>query len=235
MIGRLLHTLVVALACFSVGTVLSAAGLGGYLAVKWDLNRTKLVRILAVAQGIELAAANDQAKAAKPESSEEQASYEQLLEARAAKFRNLELREQSLRGSLDQLRQEQTRSTEEKASLAKARQSLQSQLADIEKQATEAGWEQNRNSLQTIKPKQAKELLLQMLGRNEMDDVVALLAPMTDSKRAKIISEFKTPEETQKIGDVLRVIRKGEPRTTAATNVGRQLGAAAGNAEGGTR
>jgi hypothetical protein len=232
MIGRLLHTLVVAVACFSVGTVLSAAGLGGYLAVKWDVNRTKLAQMLAVAQGIDLAAKSAAHPAAK-EVSEEQGSYEQMLEARAIKFRNLELREQSLRGSLDQLRQDQARAAEEKATVAKARQSLQTKLAEIDKEATDAGWEQNRNSLQTIKPKQAKELLLQMLAKNEMDDVVALLAPMSDSKRAKIISEFKTPEETQKIGDVLRVIRRGEPRTTAAANVSQQLNA--GSAPGGTR
>lgn len=232
MIGRLLHTLVIALACFSVGSVLSAAGLGGYLAVKWDVNREKLVQILAVAQGIDLAVAKDKAEPARQEPSQEQASYEQMLEARAAKFRGLELREQALRGSLEQLHRDLARMAEEKTTVVSARQKLQTQLADIEKQATEAGWEQNRNSLQTIKPKQAKELLLQMLAKNEMADVVALLAPMTDSKRARIIAEFKTPEETEKIGEVLRMIRRGEPRSTAAGNVGQQLGSSNAGAEG---
>jgi hypothetical protein len=237
MIGRLLHTLVVAVACFSVGTVISAAGLGGYLAVKWNVNRDKLVQILAVAQGIDLATLEGKAPPAQLEPSLEQGSYEQMLEARAAKFRNLELREQALRGSLEQLVHDQARFADEKTVLAKARQSLQTQLADVEKQSTDAGWEQNRNSLQSIKAKQAKELLLAMLAKNEMADVVALLAPMSDSKRAKIISEFKTPEETQKIDEVLRLIRRGEPRSTAAANVRQQLGAAtaAAGSEGGTR
>lgn len=231
MIGRLLHTLVIAIACLSVGTVLSAAGMGSYLAVKWDLNREKLVKILAVAQGVDLAAAKAQPAPAQPEDSPEQGSYDQMLEARAAKFRNLELREQALRGGVEQLRRDEARVIEEKAITAKARQSLEAQLADIEKQATEAGWEQNRNSLQAIKPKQAKELLLQMLARKEMDDVVALLAPMNDSKRAKIIAEFKTPEEIEKIGEVLRIIRHGEPRSTAASRVGQQLHPSASGTE----
>lgn len=237
MIGRLLHTLVIALACFSVGTVISAAGLGGYLAVKWDVNRDKLVQILAVAQGVDLSALQGKPQPAPVEPSLEQASYEQLLDARAAKLRNLELREQAVRGALEQLRQDQTRLADDKSVVAKARQSLQTQLADIDKQSTDAGWEQNRNSLQTIKPKQAKALLLDMLSKNEMADVVALLAPMTDSKRAKIISEFKTPEEIQKIDEVLRLIRRGEPRTGAAANVRQQLGTvtAAAGPEGGNR
>jgi hypothetical protein len=237
MIGRLLHTLIVALACLSVGTVISAASLGGYLAVKWDVNRDKLVQILAVAQGIDLAALKGKAQPAPVETSREQPSYEQLLEARATKFRNLELREQALRGALEQLRQDQGRVAEDRGTVAKARQTLQTQLADIDKQSTDVGWEQNRNSLQTIKAKQAKELLVAMLAKNEMADVVALLAPMTDSKRAKIISEFKTPEELQKTEEVLRLIRRGEPRSTAAANIRQQLGAAKPGvgAEGGNR
>ena len=39
---------------------------------------------------------------------------------------------------------------------------------------------------------------------------------MTDSKRAKILAEFKTPEETKKIEDVLRLIRKGVPEAPLA-------------------
>jgi hypothetical protein len=190
-----------------------------------------------VAQGIDLAALKSKAQPAPVERSQEQPSYEQMLEARAAKFRNLEVREQALRGALEQLRQDQGRLADDQASVAKARQTLQSQLAAIDKQSTDAGWEENRNSLQTIKPKQAKELLVAMLAKNEMADVVALLAPMTDSKRAKIISEFKTPEELQKIDEVLRLIRHGEPRSTAAANIRQQLGAAKAGvgAEGGNR
>jgi hypothetical protein len=237
MIGRLVHMLVVVVACFSVGTVLSAVGMGGYLAVKWDVNRAKLMQMLAVAQGIPLPTAPVKPAEAPAPDSQDQASYEEVLEARAEKFRNLELREQALRGSLDQMRYEQGRLAEEKAVVDKSRQSLQAQLTQIDKEATDAGWEQNRVSLQTIRPKQAKELLLAMMAKNEMDDVVALLAPMNDSKLAKIIGEFKTPEETQKIDEVLRLIRRGVPRTTAAANTRQQLGAAqaAAGPEGGTR
>jgi hypothetical protein len=220
-----------------VGTVLSAASVGGYLAVKWDVNQTKLTQILAVARGIELPAPAAKPDKTPPEPSLDQASYDQLLEARAAKFRNLELREQALRGGLEQLRHDQRRLAEENALVNKARQNLQTQLTAIDKEATDAGWEQNRLSLQSIKAKQAKELLLAMLAKNEMADVVALLTPMSDTKRAKIISEFKTPEEIQKIDEVLRLIRRGEPRTTAAANVRQQLDAASAAAgpEGGTR
>ena len=74
-----------------------------------------------------------------------------------------------------------------------------------------------------------------MLAKNEIQDVVALLAPMTDGKRAKIIGEFKTPEETQKIDEVLRLIRRGEPEAGATVNARQQLGASLPAKEGTNR
>ena len=44
----------------------------------------------------------------------------------------------------------------------------------MQKQATGEGWEEVRGTLSAAKPKQAKELLLQMLNENEIGDVVAL-------------------------------------------------------------
>ena len=235
MIGRILHGLVIVVACFSVGTVISAAGMGAYLAAKWNIGRDKLIGMLAVAQGVDLADPKEQGRPPEPEPSQEQVAYEQILEARAVKFRNLELREQALRSGLSQMQLDQARLADEKATLAKNREAFQAQLADLEKRSTEAGWEQNRGSLAAIKPKQAKELLMAMLAKNEIQDVVALLAPMPDSKRAKIISEFKTPEETQKIDEVLRLIRRGEPGTGTAANARQQLGASLPGTEAAVR
>ena len=50
---------------------------------------------------------------------------------------------------------------------------------------------------ENIKPKQAKEQILQMIDSNEQDAVVAILTKMSISKQAKIIGEFKTPEESK--------------------------------------
>ena len=46
---------------------------------------------------------------------------------------------------------------------------------------------------------------------------------MTDAKRAKIIGEFKTPDETDKLREVLRRIREGEPRAGLAEKTQKQL------------
>jgi hypothetical protein len=62
-----------------------------------------------------------------------------------------------------------------------------------------------------------------MLENSEMDEVVLLLTGMTDAKRAKIISEFKTADETKKIEEVMRQIRQGVPVAPLVDQARQQL------------
>jgi hypothetical protein len=50
-----------------------------------------------------------------------------------------------------------------------------------------------------------------------------MLMSMTDSKRAKIIAEFKTPAEMDQIGEVLNRIRQGQPAAGAVGDAGRKI------------
>jgi len=86
------------------------------------------------------------------------------------------------------------------------------------------GLETVRAILGTIKPQQAKEQLVGMLKDGELDQVVAILSEMSDSKRAKIIGEFKTPEENEMIGQVLEHLRKGGQLSELANEALNQAG-----------
>jgi hypothetical protein len=46
-----------------------------------------------------------------------------------------------------------------------------------------------------------------MIAADETNEVVAILSSMPIGKRAKIISEFKDPDEVTKLGDILKRIR----------------------------
>ena len=61
MIGKLLHGLGWLAVQTCVATVIAAAILGVYFSRAWKLNREKLVQMLAVAQGVDLAAVGQQA------------------------------------------------------------------------------------------------------------------------------------------------------------------------------
>jgi hypothetical protein len=216
MIRRLANLAVAALLYFSLATLIAEGIMAGYVWSKWHLDREKLARLVAVARGIELG--EPQAPAGPPpeEPAPEQVSYEQVMEARAAKDKNLQLREQALASALAKLQSEQEKLAEGEKRYKLDRTDFETKLAAAAQNAKGAGQEDVRRILQTVKPKQAKEFLLGMLENKEQDEVVILLSGMTDSKRAKIMAEFKTSDETKKIEDVLRLIRKGIPEAPLA-------------------
>jgi hypothetical protein len=220
MIGKLLRTAVAMVLYVCVATVIAGAALVLWYGHTWQVDRGKLLRALAAVQGVDL----EEVKTQEQEASSEQPSYEQVLEIRAVKTRNLELREQALRGTLQQLQAEQRKLADEKKRLQQLREAFQGELLALQKGATATGREDARRTLETLKPKQAKELLEQMLEKKEIDEVVTLLAGMSDTKRAKIIAEFKTPPEVEQLGEVLRRIRQGLPNAAMADSAQKQLG-----------
>ena len=211
--GRLLQLSVVLISAVSVATVVAEGIMVGYAGAQGKLDRQKISYILAVVQGLEPKPEKEKDKPEEADTKSEQVSYAQVIDARALKYRNLELREQALRNALDQMRFEQNQFTSDRDEFVKMRQAFAEQLAAIEKRATDGGWEEVRRTFSSLKPKQAKELVSSMLAQGEMKEVVSLIGPMADAKRAKIIAEFKTPEELKKIDEVLRLIRQGEPTT----------------------
>jgi vacuolar-type H+-ATPase subunit I/STV1 len=221
MAGRLLKKLMSTVLYFSLATLIAETIIIAQLWVKWDMNRDRLIQMLAVARGIDVSAlGGDQEQEA---TSGEQISHSEVLEVRAAKATDLQLREQALDNALAQMQAEQQQLATARAAYARLHAEYEAQLAELQQGAEATGREQVRRILESVKPKQAKELLVEMLDKNESTAVVMLLREMSDSKRAKIISEFETAEETQKIDDVLRQIRQGTPEADLAGAARRQL------------
>jgi hypothetical protein len=208
-----------------VATVIAEAVLALTIVPRLKLNRERTVQMLAIAYGMDLFAMREEVAAAqeKERISAEQASFDQILEARALKTRDIEFREQALQNGLEQLRVAQRKAADEYKRCAQLKDSFDAALKALDEGAEASGADAVRRILETIKPKQAKELIVQMLADKKLDQVVATLGAMSDAKRAKIIGEFKTPEETVKIGEVLRRIREGTPTAQMAEETRTQL------------
>jgi len=206
-----------------VATIIAEALLVFFLARSWQINRERMIRTLAVAQGVDLSALEARAAAEQPDVSREQPSYEQVLETRAVKVRHLELREQALADALKQVAHRQRKVAEEKEALAGLKKTFEAELLAIKQQATSQGIEDTRAKLMAIKPAQAKLLLDDLLDEGEIETVVTLLQGMPDTKASKIIGEFKTEKDLENIGEVLRRILEGGALSDLAATTGRQL------------
>jgi hypothetical protein len=223
MMGRLMQSAAAAFTYFCVATVLTEAILAVVIVSKWQLDRTRVAQMLAIASGVDLFAFRTEAEKERDQPPAEQPSYDQVLEARAAKMRNLELREQALQDELAQLRLAQEKTADEQKRYKQVKESFDAALRAQSEGAAANGTEEVRRIIEAVKPKQAKDLLVQMLDEKKLDEVVVLLAAMPDAKRAKIIGEFKTAEDKQRIGQVLDRIAAGVPAADIADQTRKQL------------
>lgn len=223
MFGRMLHGSFVLVMYLALATLIAEALMYWFLSSRWQLDADKFAQMLAVAQGIEINRAPPSAPQEPARKIAEQFSYEQLLDARAMKDKNLQLREQALASALAQLKSEQQKLTDAEKRYRDLLNEYKTELDKTSKGAKAQGRDEVRRILETIKPKQAKEMLLGMLENKETEEVVMLLGGMSDTKRAKILGEFKTPEENKKIEEVLRQIRRGVPEAPVAEKAKQQL------------
>jgi hypothetical protein len=223
MIKRLIGGMWIMLVCACVGTVIAQAIVAAWLITAWKIDNPRWLQIMAAAQGIQPEESPRSDVNKTEEKTSEQPSYEQILEARAIKSRNLELRDQALRGAVSKLQLDQNKLAEDKRTYKRLRDEFDAQLLSMREGSTAAGKDEVRATLESLKPKQAKLLIVDMLESKEINDVVTLLSQMSESKRAKIIGEFKSAEELEKVSEVLRRIRAGQPTAQASENTRKQL------------
>ena len=216
MIGKLVRGGASLLMYFCLATIIAQGILAGYLAVTWQLNRDKVVQILALAQGIDLLEMKEKARQQREQIFPEQVSYEQIMQARAVKVHHLELREEALRDGLGQLLFEKGKLDDEKKGFELVKTSFDKQLLAMQEGAVAAGMEDLRTKLESLKPQQAKDLLARMIENDKMKDVVILVAAMPTTKSAKIMTEFKTAEDAQLLYEILRRIGEGQPDSELA-------------------
>ena len=230
--GRRMGLLSGAFTYFCISTVVSLCVLLGYAFSKGYLEKDKVTKMIAVAQGLEPPATTEgnPADAIKPSETQEQPLLEDIEKRRAVQVRNLELREQALQAGMERMRFEQRKLTDEKDQYDQISAAFQKQLEELHTGAQATGRENIRLIWENIKPKQAKEQILQMMQANEQEDVVAILSDMPIGKRAKIIGEFKTEEDSKKLEVILDLIRRGMPESKVVNRTEEQVNAAKPNA-----
>ena len=223
MIGRLLRLAGAFVVYGCVATVIAQVMFFTLVAHQWGVDRTRLLQMLAIARGVDLAAMKAEADRELAGVSQEQVSHEEVLQTRAVNVHHLQLREQALRDGLDQLAYAQRRLSDEKEQYTNMRESFDAELLAMQEGAIAQGADNARLKLESIKAKQAKALLVRMIADDELDDVVGLLASMPTQKSAKIMAEFKTEQEIEQLNEILRKIRKGFPQSESAAGTRKAL------------
>jgi HD superfamily phosphohydrolase len=211
------------IAYFCIATILAQGVMIGYLWSSGRVDARRFAKAAAVLQGLNIDASTLATSSTDDDATVRTVSLSDIDESRATRLRQLELREQSLLNGLKQIRFERDKLTEERDRFERVYEKFKEQLAKDKVDALAKGNENARLLLESIKPKQAKELIMKMLEAEEIEQVVTMFGAMPIAKRAKIAAEFKTEEEAQKLDEIVRRIRQGLPEAAIIEDAQRQL------------
>ena len=236
MIARLLGAGISLVVYFGAATLMAEAVLGGYLWIAWKMDRNRAIQMLAIAQGIDLFGAARSHGRDEDDPGVEQPSLEQLIAARTAKDRDLTIREQALTNGNNQLALSERQLAQQLDEFKQTKVAYETQLQELMAAEKVAGREKTRLALEGLKPAPAKEQLALMLENGEIDEVVLLVVDMSTRAQSKIFTEFsKTPEDKEKLAEILRMIREGRPAVTLAEQTANQLAGGGQDAQKGEK
>jgi hypothetical protein len=214
------------LVAVSIGTFVSVLVILAMLWMKGTLSDERLYAMLAALQGIE---PPPPPKLVALDANSEQPSLQQVLASRTVAALDLDLRENAIDKSLGDLRTLEMQLQTESRRLDNWKESFDKRLSDLQKAATEDALLEVQRTLEAISPKQAKEQLMKTLAEEKtasddpMEDIVRILKAMPLDKRRKILAEFKSPEEIEKLHEILRVVRLGGSDTQLLRDTRAQL------------
>lgn len=209
-----------------VATVLAAAIGGSILIATNRVDSSKAYSILAIVYGIDEDKVREQLdEEAKPEEDNEEPDMQAVIDARARRHLTLDFRIQALDTGIENIRGMQASLAEERRRYDQLKTSFDDRLKKLEEGVRDDAIVELQRTMEAIDSRQAKEQMMIMLERdvNSMQDVVTILKGMPNDKRKKIIAEFRTEEEKQKLADILNQIRLGVPEASLIKGARDQL------------
>ena len=214
---RLLAMLGQAFLYFCVGTVIATVVGLAMLYQKGAFSDDRMLNMWAALHGIPVAgdAAGSASDARDPE---EQPSYDDIVMKRALAAKDLELRENTLDKALGEMRTIELKIRTEQDRFDRLVVSYEEKLQSLEANAADAAILETQRTLEALPPKQAKQQLLNLLDdepspgiESPMAAVVALVKALPMERRRKILQEFKSQEEDDKLAEILKEILRGAP------------------------
>ena len=188
--------------------------------------RDKVMQMLAIAYGVALPQSAGEADPLIAGEDHEDASLDDVVERRALKSLDLDLRQQAVQKGVDQLQMMQAELISEKERYNNLRDSFDTAMETINKKEEDKSLLEVQRTLEILPPKQAKEQILRIIQEPAQDDkdpmevVVKIVKAMALDKRKKILTEFKTEEEVQYLADILRRIRQDVPELPSRESTG---------------
>jgi len=199
--------------CCLATVLVQAAG----VTVLWStgkLTKAKTIRYAAIAYGRDVTdLPAEHTPEITSETSEKDLTHEQLLDKRVNANESLVDRIAAMTQQANTIRSLEKELKSERDRRATVRKNFRSYLDDLEKEVVIASLGDVQHTLENLSPRQAKDIILRTLddegldeGDDVVEDIVTIVKAMPESKLKKILGEFKTAEEQEKLHRIVMEI-----------------------------
>ena len=220
MVEKLMRGLGVVVLYGAASVLLALAMLGVYLWHAWDMNRDKLMKMVAVAQGFDVFQMQEDIKDA---AIAEQMSITraEVLHERAMQDRNTELQGKAANEVLAQIESEKAQVAQMKREIEEKQAAFDALQKKLREEAESKGIADLTTYLEMADPELAKFYLSDMIEKAEYNRVIWVLRGMETKKLKGIINVFEADTEKSDMAKVLRRIGNGEPEVLLAEELKR--------------
>ena len=204
---------------FCVATTITMIVAVSVFVMKGGVSGDKGLQLMAVLNGLDLHDFWTKLEETKAPKREEQLSYDEVLEARVKAGLDFDMRERAIQRALSDLRGMEISFRSDRGKFDQDRKQFVDDLKKQQEQAENVALQELQETLNALTPKQAKEQVRMWLdgprdkypiqGRDAMNDVVTMLKSFSPDRMAKFAKEFKTPEESKILHELLERIRIG--------------------------
>lgn len=202
-----------------VATVITQLILFGYFGSRGTLNTDSVTKIIALVNGIDITG-NRLQQILDRERQVEQPDFNEILESRKLAGLDMDMRIRSMEWLRNENASMLGSLKEETQRFDERRDAFDKRLEEIQEGVQQEGVKQVQRTLQSLAADQAKDQLLRMYDDERIDDVVNIIQAMPTDKRKDILGEFVTPEEADKLHEILRRIGDATPTTTLIDQAG---------------
>jgi hypothetical protein len=190
----------------ATATVITMALGVGYLWKSEKLTDEKMFRMVALLQGVDLQQIADEQKSAESEVPPEEPSLDTVADQQHVLDRNHEVKMLSLQRGRTEFDARMLELKTQSERFDRMASEWENRLRQQGELTTQENITKVITDLEQVKPVTAKDLLMRWIEEDRMQDVILLLGRMSDSKKAKILKSFTTPEELDKLHEIHRLM-----------------------------
>jgi len=215
MIEKLMRGLGVVVLYGAASLLLAGTMLGAYLWYAWGMNRDKLMKMVAVAQGFDVFQMQEDIKDAML-AEQMSITREEVLRERAKQDRNTELQGKAATDVLSQIESESARVAAMLKEIDEKQAAFNALQKKLKEEAESKGIADLTSYLELADAELGKFYFSDMIEKGEYNRVIWVLRGMETKKLKGIINVFEQDTEKADFAKVLRRIGNGEPESVLA-------------------